>query len=338
MSRVSFSTQFKKGKQLRLLLVILLVAIIGTITLVISHAATPVLSVTADSGTLNGPVSIITDGTASDGQAVKFGGSSDPDPSGQSVPIGSQPGWQQVFYDDFTNESVSLGQFSNCGTSPEVCTGLPSALQSKWWDYPDTWPDTANTCEYYPSQTMSVAGNIMNMFIHTASNGTCMTAVPEPLIPGASSSNGQLYGMYSVRMKSDPVAGYKTAFLLWPDSESWPQDGEIDFPEGDVDGTVGAYMHHQGATSGSQQDGYSSTTTYTSWHTYTIEWTPSYVKFLIDGQVIGDSTDTSNIPDTPMHWVLQTESDLSGVKPAASASGNLQIAWVAIWSYKPGSD
>jgi len=176
----------------------------------------------------------------------------------------------------------------------------------------------------------------MNMYIHTASNGTCMTAVPSPLIPNGSSSNGQLYGMYSVRMKSDPVPGYKTAFLLWPDSENWPQDGEIDFPEGSLDSTVGAYMHHQGATSGSQQDGYSSSTTYTSWHTYTIEWTPSSLKFLIDGQVIGDST--ANIPDTPMHWVLQTESEIGGSKPAASASGNLQIAWVSVWSYDPGTD
>jgi len=339
MTKHAFSIHFKKTNHLTLSLVVVVVAIVGTISLVISHAATPIVSITANSGTLSGAASVITDSTASDGRAVEFGsGSAAPDPSGQPVPIGNQPGWQQEFYDDFTGDNVAVGQFSNCGTSPQICTGLPSALQSKWWDYPDSWPDTSNNCEYYPSQTMSISGNIMNMYIHTASNGTCMTAVPEPLIPGASSSNGQLYGMYSVRMKSDPVAGYKTAFLLWPDSENWPEDGEIDFPEGSLDSTVGAYMHYQGATSGGQQDGYSSNTTYTSWHTYTLEWTPKYVEFLVDGQVIGDSTDTANIPDTPMHWVLQTESDLNSSKPSASAEGNLQIAWVAIWAYSPGTD
>jgi len=258
------------------------------------------------------------------------------DPSGQPVPIGNLPGWKQVFYDDFQNESVLAGQFSGCSTSAFNCTGLSSAMQAKWWDYPDGWLDTAGNCEYYPSQVMSISGGIMNMFIHTTANDICMTAAPEPKLPEPTdSSNGQLYGMYSVRMRADPVPGYKTAFLLWPDSNDWPADGEIDFPEGGLDGTSNAYMHYQGATSGSQQDAYSTGITYTGWHTYTIEWTPDYVKFLLDGQVVGDSTDTSYIPDTPMHWVLQTESDLDGDKPAASAQGNLQIAWVSIWSYDP---
>jgi beta-glucanase (GH16 family) len=261
-----------------------------------------------------------------------------PDPSGQPVPVGNQPGWQQVFYDNFENENVSVGQFSNCSTSTFLCSGLPTNVQSKWWDYPDTWPDTSGNCEYYPSQTLSIASNVMNMYIHTASNGTCMTAVPEAKLPNSTDgSNGQLYGMYSVRMKSDPVAGYKTAFLLWPDSENWPQDGEIDFPEGDLDSTVGAHMHYQGATSGGDQDNYSTNTTYTDWHTYTTEWTPTSVEFLIDGQVIGDSTNAANIPDTPMHWVLQTESEIGAAKPASSASGNLQISWVSVWSYDPST-
>jgi Glycosyl hydrolases family 16 len=262
--------------------------------------------------------------------------SSLPDPSGQPVPIGNLPGWKQVFYDDFQNESVSVGQFSDCTAAPFTCSGLPPSVRAKWWDYPDGSLDTAGDCGYYPSQVMSISGGIMNMFIHTAANGTCMTAVPEPKLPDpVDSSNGQLYGMYSVRMRADAIPGYKTAFLLWPDSEDWPADGEIDFPEGELDGTSYAYMHHMGATSGLQQDAYSTGTTYTGWHTYTIEWTPDYVEFLLDGRVIGDSTDTAYIPDTPMHWVLQTESDLDDVKPAATAQGNLQIAWVSIWSYDP---
>jgi beta-glucanase (GH16 family) len=174
------------------------------------------------------------------------------------------------------------------------------------------------------------------MFIHTAADGTCMTAVPEPKLPHpADINNGQLYGMYSVRMKSDPVPGYKTAFMLWPDSNVWPQDGEIDFPEGSLDGSPSAFMHHRGATSGSEQDAYRTDIGYAAWHTYTIEWTPQHVEFLVDGKVIGDSTDASDIPDTPMHWLLQAESDLNSPKPAASAQGHLEIAWVAIWSYDP---
>jgi beta-glucanase (GH16 family) len=163
-----------------------------------------------------------------------------------------------------------------------------------------------------------------------------MAAAPVPRLPDpVDNSNGQLYGRYSVRMKADSLSDYKAVFLLWPDSYKWPSDGEMDFPEGTLDGEPSAYMHYRGATNASQQDGYLTGVTYTAWHTYTIEWTPDYVKFLLDGQVIGDSTERSLIPDTPMHWVLQAESGLDGRTPATGSRGNLQIAWVAIWSYDP---
>ena len=252
------------------------------------------------------------------------------------MPIGNLPGWNQVFYDDFQGESVSTGQFSGCSSDPYTCSDLPSSTISKWADYPDGWADTEGNCDYEPSQTLSISGGVLNMYIHTSSDGTCMTAAPIAKLPNpVDSSNGQLYGMYSVRMRSDPVPGYLVAFLLWPDDGNWPQDGEIDFPNGDLDSSMDAFMHHEGGTSGSDQDYYLTNTTLADWHTYTIEWTPNYVKFLIDGQVIGDSTDTSEIPDTPMHWVMQTESDLDSTKPSSSAQGNLQIAWAAVWSYAP---
>src|SRR2546427_410289 len=71
---------------------------------------------------------------------------------------------------------------------------------------------------------------------------------PVPLLPT------MLYGRYAVRFKADPVPGYKTAWLLWPDSGNWPADGEIDFPENSLDGNACAFVHHLGATIPSDQD------------------------------------------------------------------------------------
>jgi beta-glucanase (GH16 family) len=127
--------------------------------------------------------------------------------------------------------------------------------------------------------------------------------------------------------------GYKGAWLLWPASEVWPRDGEIDFPEGDFDSTIWAFMHRQGATAGSDQDWFSTSARWTDWHTAVTEWTPSSVRFLLDGQVVG--TSTSRIPNTPMHWVIQNETTLSGYVPADSVSGHVLIDWVAVWSYAP---
>ena len=101
------------------------------------------------------------------------------------------------------------------------------------------------------------------------------------------------------------MPGYKTAWLLWPASDS-TTDGEIDFPEGDLDGTISAFMHHQG---GGSQDAYTTTGVYTDWHVAVIEWGPVNCVFLLDDVEVGHST--AVIPNTPMHWIIQTETQLS---------------------------
>ena len=258
------------------------------------------------------------------------------DPSGVPMPTGNLPGLTQTFSDDFTT-NVPLGGFSGCTWNTSVenseCSGLPASVAAKWWAYSDGWPDTTGHGEYYPSQVMSIHDGEMDLYLHTA-NGIHMDAAPVPKISGTGDGSGQLYGAYVVRFKSDAIYGYKTAWLLWPDAyaqENGPTDGEIDFPEGDLDSTFSAYMHWMGATSPTQQDAYATTDTYTSWHTAVIEWTPSMVQYILDGQVIG--TSTQHIPSTAMHWVLQTETSTFGETPTSSDSGHVLIDWVAAYSW-----
>jgi len=56
-------------------IVVLVTGVIGTHLLIGSHAATPVVSITADRGQLNGAVTVKTDSTASSGNFAQFGGS-----------------------------------------------------------------------------------------------------------------------------------------------------------------------------------------------------------------------------------------------------------------------
>ncbi|MDQ6606081.1 MAG: glycoside hydrolase family 16 protein, partial [Actinomycetota bacterium] len=142
--------------------------------------------------------------------------------------------------------------------------------------------------------------------------------------------NGQMYGRYQVRFRADEIAGYKTAWMLWPDSNISPRDGEIDFPEADLNTPIIGYLHHQGATAGNDQDYWPTPATYNSWHTATITRMPGYVQFALDGNVIG--TSTSRLPNTPMHWILQTETSTYGVTPANSTYGWIQIAWVTAYA------
>jgi beta-glucanase (GH16 family) len=242
--------------------------------------------------------------------------SSEPANSGEQMPVGDIPGWRQIFADDFQT-NVPLGSF-------------PSAVSSAWGCYDDGWHDTSGNGTYNCTKVCSVHDGALDLYIHTQ-DGVHYVAVPYPKIPGGSSQNGQLYGRYAVRFKADLLHGYKTAWLLWPDSGVWPRDGEIDFPEGELSGTMNAFMHHKGATLGSEQDAYPTGITYGTWHTAIIEWSPSAVSYYLDGKLIGQST--KYIPDTPMHWVLQTETSTApGVIPSDSTEGHVLIAWVAVYA------
>lgn len=236
------------------------------------------------------------------------------DPSGQAMPVGDLPGWHQVFADNFA-VPVPLGSF-------------PRAVSSKWGGY-DGAKDTSGNGTYTPSQVVSVSGGLMNLRLHT-DGGRALVAAPVPKLSGAGRGGGMVHGRYAVRFRADPVPGYKTAWLLWPDSNNWP-DGEIDFPEADLTtNNIRAFMHYMGDPQ--SQDAYSTRVGYSGWHTAIIEWTAQAVTFTLDGKVIGQSTDTSVIPTKPLHWVLQTETSLTNNPPSASAAGNVQIDWVAAWA------
>jgi hypothetical protein len=232
------------------------------------------------------------------------------------MPTGDLPGWTLIFNDDFTTP-VPAGQF-------------PAAVSTKWGAYGPGWPDTSANGSYEQSN-ISCADSIMDLYLHTE-GGVHMVAAPFALPPGDAGTPPALaYGRYAVCFRADPVPGYKTAWLLWPTSQNWPTDGEIDFPEGDLNTTMNAFLHLQDGVSGGDQDIYNATAVYPDWHVAVTEWAPTYCEFSIDGVVVGRST--ARIPNTPMFWVLQTETQLSGGAPADSAAGHVQIDWVAIWSY-----
>jgi beta-glucanase (GH16 family) len=169
---------------------------------------------------------------------------------------------------------------------------------------------------------------VLDYDLHSSGN-THMVAAIEPKIPGSIKGNGMLYGAYAIRFKANFIAGYKTAFLLWPDSEHWPVDGEIDFPEGNLNGGIGAALHFQGGTSLRSQNAVLTKTGYSNWHTAVIEWTPTECRFILDGRVIGAYY--ASIPDTPMHWVLQSET-VHGVAPADNVKGHIYIAWITAYA------
>jgi chitodextrinase len=242
--------------------------------------------------------------------------SSGVDPSGESLPVGDIPGWHQIFADDFA-QSVPLGSF-------------PSQVNGKWGAYPYPWTGTPSWATYYPAKTTSVHDGQLDMWLHYDSTlGKYLITAPYPKIGTA--DNNQLYGRYVMRFKTDQFRQYHASWLLWPKSEQWPRDGEIDFPEGDFNSTISAFMHRQNGTSGGDQDAYStSVPMYGAWHTAVIEWLPTRCTFILDGKVIGQST--SRIPNTPMHFVIQNGGSFGVSTPDPSVQGHVYLDWVAVYS------
>jgi hypothetical protein len=235
------------------------------------------------------------------------------------MPNGDLTGWHRIFADDFTQD-VRLGDF-------------PAAVSTRWHAYPYPWKDTSKNGTYWPEKGISQHDGLMDLWLHTETvNGVTyhISEAPWPILPNV--AKGQLYGRYAIRFKFDPVQGYKTAWLLWPDDGN-RAEGEIDFPEGNLspaDGgsTIHAFVHTNNGTpqaafnTGVPEAG--------AWHTAVTEWSPNDIKFWLDGVKIGEST--NGIPNTLMHYVIQTETQLSGGAPADSASGHALIDWVAVYA------
>jgi len=195
--------------------------------------------------------------------------------------------------------------------------------------YPTGWRDTSKVGVYRPDEVLSVHDGVLDFRLHTV-DGAPATAAVVPRIHGY----GQLYGRYSLRLRADAVKGFKIAFLLWPDSEQWPDDGEVDFPDADLTGELGAFLHH--ADPAGSQEEFGTDATFEQWHTTTIEWSPGLVRFLLDGDEIGSST--TGVPDTSMHFVLQTETSLGAAddpsaRPDPDAQAHVLVDWVSIESY-----
>jgi len=237
-------------------------------------------------------------------------------PSGQLMPTTEPTGWRRVFEDDFT-VPISEGNFPGM-----VNTG-------KWASYPLGW--TNNYTGHYDPKIISVHDSVMDIHLRTE-DGIPKIAAPVPLLPeGTPDKHGWkclTYGRVAVRFKADAVPDYKTAWLFWPVTMSWPQGGEIDFPEGDLDGVIKGFMHRQDATVGNDQDYVTTTARYTDWHTAVIEWSPSRCAFILDGVTLG--VFTSRVPNTAMRYVMQTETHLTNTPPPASAQGHVLIDWITV--------
>ncbi|MGK6351068.1 glycoside hydrolase family 16 protein [Parapedobacter sp. DT-150] len=246
-------------------------------------------------------------------------------PSGQPVPIGDLPEWEQVFYDDFTKDATLGSWGSACDSRKIVYTG---ARGQQWRAYPACFADTYQDRPYRSDSVLSVKDGVLNFYLHPV-DGQPAGANPSPIIYNG--SQYQTYGRYAARFRVDNpnLEEYHVAWLLWPQSEKRLEDGEEDFPEGSLSGRIGGF-HHYAASDPCYgcQDPAKTNEKFTEWHTFIIEWRPGNIRYYLDSTLVLDSD--RGVPDKPMRWQLQTET-----KGYGNNSGNLMLDWVSVYRYRP---
>jgi len=97
------------------------------------------------------------------------------------------------------------------------------------------------------------------------------------------------YGRWEIRARSQATGAnsgnqYHPVSLLWPDSGTWPDDGEYDYLENSAPGEqcAGAFMHypqHEPKQEHAEKCGVD----LTQWHNFGFEWTDDHVSGYIDG-------------------------------------------------------
>ena len=204
---------------------------------------------------------------------------------------------------------------NNCGT-----TQIPKTTGGSWQcSFSDDFDGTVlDDSKWIPQQTKT-SGYLNGMtacFVDSpnnvsVANGTLrLTARQEPWFwcpvgwfgfptmytSGMVSTWGkfsQAYGRFEVRAKISPakVRGLHTAFWLWPvDSNrygAYPASGEIDIAElysAYPDRAI-PYLHYNAApgTNAKVTDNHCAIPDPSAFHTYAVEWTPSSIRIIYDG-------------------------------------------------------
>ncbi|MEU4219679.1 glycoside hydrolase family 16 protein [Actinoplanes sp. NPDC026623] len=101
------------------------------------------------------------------------------------------------------------------------------------------------------------------------------------------------YGRWEARVRSRNTASsngrtYHPLLIVWPDHDAWPEEGEYDFLENSEPGATCAvaFLHYPSLNDDSPQEKAKETNcgaALSEWHNVAFEWTPNYIRGLIDG-------------------------------------------------------
>jgi mannan endo-1,4-beta-mannosidase len=161
MSKLSIA--IRPYKNIKVLLVVIIIAAIGTYIIQESHAATPYASLDASTGTLSGSAQTFTDATASNGTAVRFGATiTGSNPTGKFYIVGDK------IVDPDGNIYLPIG--ANVGMHPNnfdwAGTALGHSTQAQEWGWNTIRLNVeCTTAESYSNVTAAAGDTVLLKYI-----------------------------------------------------------------------------------------------------------------------------------------------------------------------------
>ncbi len=214
------------------------------------------------------------------------------------MPVGDLPGWKQILAENFDRNARA------------------DQIAEKYGDSFRAYSDN----KAYSAANLSVHDGSFD-FTLDAENRKGAAGVFGP----PDSVWGMQYGKYSIRFKAVGAVGNNAAIMWWPSSDIWG-DGELDYPEGSLGGSIWVHHHEVGCADACYEaEDVNTGVLWTDWHTASTEWTPTSVKYYLDDQLL--ATFKTNVPTTDHRMTVQ-----AWAKKKKLDSGHLLLDWVTIYS------
>ncbi len=301
--------------------VVIFAAVVVGFFIYVSRAATVATSFfEAETATRTGPVTEISDSTASAGKAIKFGPA---DNGGTATPPPSIPGnWKAIFADEFNGTQLDSSKWQLCNPSFTGQGGYaPNTCKTTFNDEQELFRTT-----YTNNPNVQVKDGTLRLIATKEGNqiySGMISTGPDRF--GYNPPNYQkfnyTYGYFEARARFPRGQGFWPSFWMLPDQsnvapdynckiypracDGWPTSGEYDLVEVLGGSTNQIHMTEHDQNTGGVGDGVTVTGTDAAdgMHTYGIDWEPGYIKWYLDGQLRKTYTNGVGIKNYPFYII-----------------------------------
>lgn len=276
---------------------IFVIGLAGLAALLFTRAATPTASLEGESGNLSSQVARVTNNAASGGSAVQFKGPVvNPNPGNINPPIAADSGkaWVSTFSEDFDGTALNLSKVTPCWSWAGSYEGCTEGFN-------------AGAKEVYRPSQVRLSGGTAKIVAEPATGLSSGRRYKSGMIATTNVPGGNWqsplykfkYGYLEARLKTPPQNGFMTAFWLVEPSNpanGYPYAYEIDVLES-LSGENISHMHvhynNRGSSWTPNRGNNGSCSAFNpsqAFHTYGIDWKPTYIAFYIDGKECGRFT------------------------------------------------